>query len=294
LDTDALAAVRPILASGSSCVVFDACEYFLDTAVTDAGSRAYVHELLRVTVPHLRSVTCVNSAIEQRYRQALPSFPPTIIVGNTTTLHRTTTRDASPLRFAARAAATDYLALFHGGFSARRGLNQLAIAARDLQPPWRIVLLGAGPLQQSLEQVAARAPQLTILPRVGLEALAEWLCGADLGLIPYEAGPVNHDLATPNKLYEFPAVGVPLAVTDLQLVSAIVRGNALGVVFRDAAYATELVAWMNSGAAAQYVAPDQAKARALAGFVASNHWHQDERRIVDLFANLERYPAKAR
>jgi glycosyltransferase involved in cell wall biosynthesis len=51
---------------------------------------------------------------------------------------------------------------------------------------------------------------------------------ADIGLLPYQAVGINHEIATPNKLFEYIQARLPLATSRLPMIEKIVSGSNIG------------------------------------------------------------------
>jgi len=76
-------------------------------------------------------------------------------------------------------------------------------------PHWSLVL--AGDSKISLEQLSA-LENVHFLGRVPYEQLATLVSHCDVGLVPFRVGPVAAD-ATPSKLYQYLAAGLPVLCT---------------------------------------------------------------------------------
>jgi glycosyltransferase involved in cell wall biosynthesis len=65
---------------------------------------------------------------------------------------------------------------------------------------------------------------------VAPEDLLDWIACADVAAMPIQPSSLNHRLTTPNKLFEAMAAGVPVVVSDLPGMAAIVRETGCGLV----------------------------------------------------------------
>jgi glycosyltransferase involved in cell wall biosynthesis len=85
--------------------------------------------------------------------------------------------------------------------------------------------------------VARRAAALGVADRVHvLPYVAHWdvvqhLSGADVGLIPIHHWP-NHEIALITKFFEYSHAGLPIVVSDVETMAAMVRHTGQGEVFR--------------------------------------------------------------
>jgi glycosyltransferase involved in cell wall biosynthesis len=136
------------------------------------------------------------------------------------------------LRAAAGIAAGTPVALYHGGFSAHRGLEQLADAIR--QPGLEAVhavYLGYGSQRAMLDRLAAdprSGGRVHVLTAVPPEELLGWIATADVDVMPIQPSTLNHRLSTPNKLFESLAAGVPVVVSDFEEMRRIVLDDPAG------------------------------------------------------------------
>ncbi len=124
------------------------------------------------------------------------------------------------------------IVLYHGGLSPGRGIPELIDAMAEM-PEAHLVLLGYGRMEDELRARAAGADvagRVSVLPAVPPDALLEWVASADVVAIPIQGDTLNHRLATPNKLFEALAAGVPVVASDLPGMAAIVRELDAGVL----------------------------------------------------------------
>lgn len=120
--------------------------------------------------------------------------------------------------------------LYHGGFSPDRGIEQL-IEALPLLPGAHLVCMGYGRLEPLLRaRAAAGDGRLHVLPAVPPDVLLEWVASADVVAIPIQPTTLNHQLTTPNKLFEALAAGAPIVAADLPGMAPIVRETGAGVL----------------------------------------------------------------
>ena len=125
----------------------------------------------------------------------------------------------SPLRKAISARRGDKIILYQGGFSPGRGIEDLVDAAQYGSPHWHFVFMGEGPvasyIRSKIKQGTCGGSKVHILPSVPRADLEVWSSGADFGVIPYRNTCLNNLYCTHNKLWEYPAAGVPIIATGL-------------------------------------------------------------------------------
>lgn len=148
-----------------------------------------------------------------------------------------TTPGQGPLRQGLRLGPTVPLVLYHGGFSANRGLDVLVAAMAELGlERVHLALLGYGPMEGDLRHLADSEPnagRVHVLPAVPPDELDSFVADADVAAMVNQPTSLNEMLSTPNKLFEAIAAGVPIVTSDFPLRRQIVLddpGGPLGAV----------------------------------------------------------------
>lgn len=136
------------------------------------------------------------------------------------------------IRIATDIPAHAPIALYHGGFSLNRGMEQLAQAI--LEPGLErvhAVYLGYGARRTALLEMAAEprfGGRIHVLDAVRPDELLPWVASADIGVMTFQAVSLNNRLSTPNKLFECLAAGVPVISSDFPDRRQIVLGDPAG------------------------------------------------------------------
>jgi glycosyltransferase involved in cell wall biosynthesis len=182
--------------------------------------------------------------------------------------------------------------LYHGAMFVDRGIEQLMAAL--LQPGLErahLVLMGEGD-QRGAYVAAAGEPRwegrVHMLDPVPPSDLMAWVASADVGAMPSQPSTLNHLLATPNKLFECLAAGVPVVASDFPVLRGIVLQNLagpLGAVCdpsdpRAVAAAIVSIVALDPGARAAI------RARCLKAAHDRWNWETEARRLLDLYTEL--------
>lgn len=204
--------------------VYDAHEVIWDAPTISALQRRRWGAVERTHIKDFdhRITVCdpIAHVMAQRYR-----IPAPIVVLNCPRLEATLAApnaEGSPLN--AYRKPGERLILFHGSLSIHRGLEQLVDAMAILGAGYRLIVLGHGAFRTTLEaRVADRGvtDQVTFLQSVPPAELPGWIAGADVGTIPYQRIGRNHEYSTPNKLFEYMHLGVPIIANDLPEITRI-------------------------------------------------------------------------
>lgn len=207
---EALASLDPVRASVNAAIVSEGSRY-VDGFITVNQSIADLYKKLH---PALPNPTVVPNAVERTEKVKYDGR-----------LHR----EAGLLR-------NQRILLFQGAFSPHRGIPALLEASRLLDEHWSIVFMGWGKLAEeiksSLREDSSRPPgraRVAMVPGAPHAELLNWTAGASLGAIPYENTGLNHLYCSPNKLWEYPAAGVPILATSMPEMKARIENYDIGV-----------------------------------------------------------------
>jgi glycosyltransferase involved in cell wall biosynthesis len=146
--------------------------------------------------------------------------------------------DGPGLREAVGLPAAAPLLVYTGGISDARGVDVLVRALGRL-PQAHLAIVPVPyphPAEAGLRTLAAQvgaADRLHVVAPVDAEALVPFVAQADVGVHPLRAGSPNHEMALPNKLFEYLHAGLPLVVSDVRSMAEVVRREHCGEVFRD-------------------------------------------------------------
>jgi glycosyltransferase involved in cell wall biosynthesis len=212
----ALAALR---ARGGSAV-FDSHEIFLESGANADRPRVVRWLFARLERRWSRSASAlvtVNDALAQELGQRLAPRR-TVVVHNCPP--RWTPPDPPPdlIRAATGIPPEAAILLYHGGFSAHRGLEELAAAI--LEPGLEhahAVYLGYGKRHDELRRLATDpryGGRVHVLDAVPPDELLPWVASADVGVMVNQPTTRNEWVSTPNKLFECLAAGTPVVSSD--------------------------------------------------------------------------------
>ena len=288
------AAVLARARNGSGAVVYDSHEIFLESG-TNATRPRWIKRLFarleRRWASEAAGVVTVNDALAGELRTRLGARDVTVV-------HNCPPRWTPPaapedhLRPAAGIPAGTPLALYHGGFSAHRGLEQLADAI--LVPGMEGVhaaYLGYGSLRADLDRMAADpryGGRLHVLDAVPPDQLVDWVSGADVDVMALQPSTLNHYLSTPNKLFESLAAGVPVVASDFPDLHRVVVDNPSGPLGEvcDPGDAASIAAAIRRVLDAPEDERCALRARCLAAAHDRWNWEHESAALLALYARL--------
>ena len=273
-------------------LIWEAAELYEDMADPDPGQSAVARRVIAGAAPLVDGMTTVNDSLAEYYHATYPDLPGPVVVMNATPRMQAP-EDDGRLRAATGFGPEDRILLFQGGLTINRGLPALIDAAQHFPPGWKLAVLGYGELGPELTARAdainagTNAPRIAMLPPVPSHELAAWTVGADLGIIPYENVAGNHWFCAPNKLWEYPAAGLPFLAPRLHFIERLVDKYGTGILF-DAEFDADTIA----RAVASVDDAALARARdAIPRFLDEMSWEQFTPRIHALYDAVLSDPA---
>jgi glycosyltransferase involved in cell wall biosynthesis len=173
-----------------------------------------------------------------------------------------------------------------------RGLMDLLLAAEYLRPDRTIVFMGDGSLETELRSAADRLvaknpavrDRLRFVPKAKFDELPLWTAGSALGVlpIPRENVCLNYWFCTPNKLWEYPAAGVPVLVSPFPELTKIVTENEIGWFFPETITPRNIADSINR-LELEELAATKPRCRA---FILKDNWSLYGARLVEAFQRL--------
>ena len=215
-------------------LVYDSHEFFTEVPeLFHADSRPRFarrvwRALERIIFPGLRHVITVNESIASAYRARY---------GNTITVVRNIPMPqplgALPPRAELQLPTDRFVLVMQGsGINVQRGAEEAVLAMREL-PDVLLLLIGGGdawPVLQQLVADHALEDRVRMLPRMPYARMMGYTRHAQLGLSLDKDTNLNYRYSLPNKLFDYFHAGIPVLVTDLPEVAALVRRYEAGVV----------------------------------------------------------------
>lgn len=231
----ALPALATLRTNPGAVLLYDSHEVFLESGRW-AKSPAFIRRILanRFEQPALRraaALIAVNPQVIEELAKCYEIPERQVVTYNCPPAWNPEPR-GTELRAAIGVGADAQVILYHGGFSAHRGLEELLVAICDPRlAAAHLVFLGYGPLEGALRRAAAKpslAGRVHVLNAVAPEVLDRWISGADVGMCTILPSTLNHRISTPNKLFESIAAGVPVVGSDFAPIREIILENPDG------------------------------------------------------------------
>ncbi len=208
-------------------LIYDSHEYFTEVPelVNRPGVKRIWEWLEQQMVPYVTAAYTVCNSIACIYSEKYGV--PFRVVRNLPI--------ASKSKYVNETIKESNIILYQGAVNAGRGLEQ-AIRAVKLMEGVRLVIAGDGDKLKELELLVrdeGLLDKVEFLGRLPIEQLAELTPKAAVGLSIEEDIGLNYHYALPNKLFDYINAQVPVLVTNLPEMAAVVKQYDIGEVILD-------------------------------------------------------------
>ncbi|MGH2393020.1 MAG: glycosyltransferase family 4 protein, partial [Candidatus Limnocylindria bacterium] len=235
----ARAAARAQLVGRAVPLVYDAHE-FVPGLARHAGRTpryaAAIESLEREYIKDAELILTVGPAVAEAIATHYGLERAPTVVLNTPVLGAAK-RSGPKVRDAAGVDETTPLLVYSGGLKRVRGVD-VTIRALDHLPGAHLAVVCVPHVRTALVgELRALAEEQGVADRVHFvdpvspDDVVPFLQSADVGVQPMLGGIRNHELALPNKLFEYLHAGLPMVVTELQELGKFVRDHGLGETF---------------------------------------------------------------
>lgn len=167
--------------------------------------------------------------------------------------------------------------LYQGRVNLGRGVDW-AIDALEWLDGCRLLVAGDGDLLDEMKAYAKAKPwhdRVEFLGRLKPEALTALTPMADVGLVMLEDRGLSYHYALPNRIGDFVMAGVPMVVSDLPEMAAVVKRYRVGEVMRQA----------DAKGLAEAVKRVLAKDKTAYGFDAARRdmdWNNEKKKLLEI------------
>ena len=211
-------------------LIYDSHEYFTGQyGLRERKVKYFLWKFAeKAIVPRLRWMVTVSDSIAELYRKEYGVNP--VVVRNVAPgVEGLLPRRRDELG----ARPGELLVIFQGaGINPGRGAEEL-LDAIALVTEVRLVIIGSGDIIEQIKIRAARSEardRVIFLPGMPWEEMMRYTLCCDAGLSLDTDTCINQRYSLPNKLFDYIAAGIPVIVSPLPEVSALVGRYACGVV----------------------------------------------------------------
>lgn len=270
-------------------LIYDAHEVYSEIKTLSEEQKHWLRARERFAIKKCNRVITINPLAAEWFHKTYGVARPTVIMN--------ATRRPADLVLPARRRYFHEFAqipenhrviVYQGWFSTEEGraLGDLVKAFSMVRRDIHLCMIGYGDHDhfRRLAQAAGVADRVHTLQAVPWTELLYWTASADAGIIPYRGTDVNHQICSPNKLYEFIAAQLPMIVNDLPYLRMLVGGEGFGLV-RNMTCPSDIAAAINDffDPATQL---DVTARRNLATHGWRFEWEEEQKKLLDCYKGL--------
>lgn len=130
--------------------------------------------------------------------------------------------------------SNDLLFIYQGLMTKGRGVLQLLDCFSKLEEHRHLILMGYGPLEDTIKNYAIQFDNIHFVDAVPQEQIIEYTSSADVGICYLTDDCLSYKLSLPNKLFEYMHSGLPVIINEIQASSRkLIEENNCGFIVRD-------------------------------------------------------------
>jgi len=204
-------------------LVYEPHELETETA-TSIGIRKPIAKFVeRLLIGQTDLIIVVSKSIAEHYRRDYYLSDVAVILNVPDTQEEKAIKKNKLLRARFMIPDNHMVFIYEGVFEQDRGTGWLLDAFRQSSPDRHLVLMGFGPMEEEIRKVASSTSNIHIHPPVMPSEVIEYTQGADVGFALLTDECLNHQCALPNKLFAYLHAGLPVIISDLDEMRALVE-----------------------------------------------------------------------
>jgi len=216
-DLDTLAPVFFAAFLKGSRVIYDSHEHF--TEVPELINRPFTRKiwnfLENLLAPRVNQIMTVNQPLAE-------------ILANKFKKYVSTVRNVPLFNKNEKQITTEKILIYQGAVNVGRGV-ELMIAAMKFLPEWKLWIVGGGDLEEQLK-LKFSSDQICFFGKIPFENLSEITSKARIGLSLEENLGLNYRIATPNKVFDYVQMQIPVIISDLPGLKSLYNEFPIGEI----------------------------------------------------------------
>ncbi len=183
----------------------------------------------------------------------------------------------------ARSSRRGLRMVYQGRIDPKRGVELFVQALSYLDDGFELVLVGAGPARERLEEFARAQGMVDRVLFVGMvpkEEVAEilWMC--DVGIVTYRNTGLNNMYCAPNKVYEYAYAGLPMLATCQPPLKSLFEAEGIGEIVCCGDRDSEHLAREVAAAARKLRDGIDGYRAALRPFLERHNWEREKQKLI--------------
>jgi len=212
-------------------VVYDAHE--LETERNGSqGFRGSISKFIeRKLIKHVDMMLVVSESIADWYVEEYKIKRPTVVLN---VPNRRELKTNNHFREQLNIRDDQVILLYQGGLMTGRGVHLILDAFKARNDDQIVaVFMGYGQLEADIKTAAKQYENIYFFPAVAPQVVLEYTASADIGISLIENTCLSYYYCMPNKLFEYAMAGLPVLVSNMKDMSALVTQNVMGAVISD-------------------------------------------------------------
>jgi len=273
-------------------VIYDSHELWTEQAGISKSVAKVWRKIERFLLPRVDAVLTVNEALAEVLHVEYGAKEKPVVVMNCQP-HANPGRTLRLAEFLKnRGIQGKRIVLYQGALKPGRGLSQLVRAFEFLEDDIVLVLMGDGALKQELSVLVRRLgldTRVWFHPPVPPDVLLTYTASADLGVVIYENTCRNNYLCLPNKLFEYLAAGIPIAMCNFPELRKLLRKYEIGREFDPSS--PRSIASAIQFCLADPVRYEQMRVNTQKALLEYN-WENEAAKLLEVYRSLDRQAQK--
>jgi len=231
LDGLIIGAAGKMLRFGNVKIVYDAHEYEAERVGLSGAQRKIFYFIEFLVIKFADEVICVSDSIANEYVKNYKIDKPKLILNCPKSISKLGEYDYFREKFNLK--KNQVIFLYQGMLGPSRGVELLINAFTKVKDKNKvIVFMGYGSLYSKIEEACEVTDNVYLHEAVKPDVLLNYTCSADVGLVLIENTCLSYYYCLPNKLFEYTQANLPVIVSDLPELRAIVENYENGVVVK--------------------------------------------------------------
>jgi len=211
-------------------IVYDAHEYETETNALHGTQKKFAKWLEKYLIQYVDAVITVSDSIANEYVKLYCIKKPALVL-NAPLYVEIEKKDIFRETFSIDKEQTIFL--YQGGLGSERGIEILLETFKYIADnKFVIVFMGYGSFEDLIQNIAKKYENIYFHPAVSPDVLLDYTCSADIGIHMAQDNCLSYRYALPNKILEYTMAELPILVTNLPEMSAVVNKYNIGKIIK--------------------------------------------------------------